>query len=272
MASLKEKIKLSDSGENGTAEQILLEMAEVSPTNIFDQLRFLLIEKEQKQIETLDAKVANLEAKSNETIKPEEISPILPQAIQQSAAQNSLLSEATLPLVEENIRLSTRRDPQILADALFPAIGPAIRRAIAEALSQMVQSLNKTLDNSFSLQGLKWRVEAWQTGKAFGEVVLLHTLLYRVEQVFLIHRETGLLLQHVTANPADIHLTSDTTMRENADLVSAMLTAIQDFVHDSFKTSPNGELNTLNYGDLTIWIEHATIRDSRLCDSRQCAA
>ena len=39
-------------------------------------------------------------------------------------------------------------------------------------------------------------------GKSFAEVVLLNTLRYRVEQVFLIHAESGLLLQHVTGGSA----------------------------------------------------------------------
>ena len=97
-----------------------------------------------------------------------------------------------------------------------------------------------------SAQGLKWRLEAWRTGKSFGEVVLLNTLLYRVEQVFLIHRETGLLLQHVVAGTSSI---------QDADMVSGMLTAIQDFVHDSFSSQQSDTLETLQVGGLTVWIE-----------------
>ena len=86
-----------------------------------------------------------------------------------------------------------RRDPHVLADALFPVMGPAIRKSITETLRGMLESFNEALDNSFSLRGLKWRVEAMRTGKPFAEIVLMHSLLYRVEQVFLIHRETGLV-------------------------------------------------------------------------------
>jgi OOP family OmpA-OmpF porin len=93
---------------------------------------------------------------------------------------------------------------------------------------------------------LRWRVEAWRTGKSFGEVVLLHTLLYRVEQVFLIHRETGLMLQHVSAGTVAV---------QDADMVSGMLTAIRDFVQDSFNTGQNETLDTLQVGELTVWIE-----------------
>ena len=80
-------------------------------------------------------------------------------------------------------------------------MGPAIRRAIAEALRAMVDSFNQVLQHSLSARALRWRVEAWRTGRPFAEVVLSHSLVYRVEQVFLVHRDTGLLLQHVAADP-----------------------------------------------------------------------
>lgn len=85
-----------------------------------------------------------------------------------------------------------------------------------------------------------------QTGKPFAEIVLLHTLIYSVEQVFLIHRETGLLLQHVATATAGI---------KDVDMVSGMLTAIQDFVHDSFGASEDQMLQSLHVGEFTVWIE-----------------
>ena len=97
-----------------------------------------------------------------------------------------------------------------------------------------------------SARGLAWRWEALRTGRPFSEVALLHTLLFRVEQVFLIDRETGLLLRHVSAANADV---------QDADMVSGMLTAIQDFVRDSFTTRQGEQLETLQVGELTVWIE-----------------
>ncbi len=181
-------------------------------------------------------------------VQSEEVSEVLPAAMKRRAQKDNQLAEATLPLVEENIRQSVQRNPRILAEAIFPIIGPAIRKAIAEALSQMVQSLNQTLENSFSPKGLRWRLEAMQTGKPFAEVVMLNSLIYRVEQVFLIHKKTGILLQHATLNSAE---------DQDGEMVSAMLTAIQDFVHDSFQTSEDATLDALRVKDLSVWIENS---------------
>src|SRR4030095_4688427 len=176
----------------------------------------------------------------------EEVSKALPDAIAVRSRQDDELTTALSPAVSAALEHSVRKDPKPLADAIFPIMGPAIRKAISAALSGMVQSFNQTLTHSLSAKGLRWRFEALTTGRSFSEVVLLHTLVYRVEQVFLIHRETGLLLQHVSAGSAVV---------KDADMVSGMLTAIQDFVQDSFKTGKGDELETLQVGDLTVWIE-----------------
>ncbi len=180
----------------------------------------------------------------------EEVSHVLPAAVSARTRQDGALGEALGPTVTKAIERSVRKNPQPLVDAIFPVIGPAIRKAIAVALSGMIQSLNQTMAHSFSARGLKWRVEAWRTGKPFAEVVLLHTLLYRVEQVFLIHKETGLLLQHVVAGNAAV---------QDADMVSGMLTAIQDFVHDSFQSPEGEQLETMEVGDLTVWVEQGPL-------------
>lgn len=180
----------------------------------------------------------------------EEVSQVLPAAVAVRTRQDDELTKALAPTVTSAIESSVRRNPQPLIDAIFPVMGPAIRRAISVALSGMIQSLNQSMAYSLSVQGLKWRIEAWRTGKSFAEVVLLHTLLYRVEQVFLIHKETGLLLQHVVAGNAET---------QDADMVSGMLTAIQDFVHDSFNSPDEDQLETLQVGELTVWIEQGPL-------------
>ncbi len=181
-------------------------------------------------------------------VNSDEVGEVLPAAVNKSKRKDNQLANATLPLVEENIRQSIARDPKVLAEALFPAIGPAIRKAIAQALSSMEESLNQTLEHSISPKGLRWRIEAFRTGKSFAEVVMLKTMLYRVEQVFLIHKKTGLLLQHAVANSKDA---------QDADMVSAMLTASEDFVEDSFKTPDGATLDSLKVKELSVWIEHS---------------
>jgi len=206
----------------------------------FDRLRDILLGPDKKNLEQLDKCFED----PKEHAKA--ISQILPEAVKLSNAEGERLSAELMPTVEQAVKDSVRRDIHIFADALFPVIGPAIRKSITETFRQMVQSINQALEHSFSWQGIKWRFQAWRTGKPFAEIVLMHSLVYRIEQVFLIHKNSGILIQHVALAEVE---------HQDADLVSAMLTAIQDFVKDSFQVKSEQGLNQIQMGDLSLWIE-----------------
>lgn len=163
-----------------------------------------------------------------------------------ASAPDQELADTIRPTVEEAIKLSVVTNPRILADALFPAIGPAIRLAVSATLHDMLESISRILDRALSLRGLRWRWEAFRTGKSFGEIALLHNLVYRVEQVLLIHKETGLLIHEAAA---------ESVTSRDSDVIAGMLTAIQDFARDSFSNQDEAVLNTMKAGDLTLWVE-----------------
>ncbi len=210
----------------------------------FGELRSLLVGPEQSQLAKLRARLDDPQRFA------EEIGAILPDAISLRTAKDHQLTKALTPTVEAAISASVKKDPRPLVDAITPVIGPAIRKAIAQAFSELTQSINQTMERSFSKEGLAWRVEAWRTGKPFSEVVLTHTLLYRVEQVFLIHRKTGLLLQHVVGGAGAV---------QDVDMVSSMLTAIRDFVQDSFGTRSEEVLDNFQVGELTVMVEQGPL-------------
>ncbi|HZS10283.1 MAG TPA: OmpA family protein [Blastocatellia bacterium] len=220
-----------------TTEQSL--PAQHGATDKLAELRRLLFGGEQDLLQRLQQRLEDPKSQA------EVVSRVLPGAIRLRSTRDKQLSLALAPTVEDSITTSVRKNPKRLSDALYPIIGPMIRAAVAHTITSMVQSLNETLNRGFSLQGFKWRSEAWRTGKPFAEVVLLHTLLYRVEQVFLIHKETGLLLMQATA-PA--------VAAQDPQLVSSMLTAIQDFVRDSFSVSQGETLDRLTVGNLNVWV------------------
>ncbi|MBF2014367.1 MAG: OmpA family protein [Rivularia sp. T60_A2020_040] len=213
---------------------------ELDELNELTELRSLLLGVEQAKLDKFYQKL------DNPQVDAEDISKMLPEAIILRTMQDNRLSEAMIPTVEQAIESSVKKDINILSQAIFPIIGPATRKAIATTLDEMLQSFNRALEYSASPQSLKWRIEARQTGKSFAEVVLLRTLIYRVEQVFLIHKHSGLILQHIVASKV---------AAQDPSLVSAMLTAIQDFVRDSFEVRKHEGLHTLEFGELTIWIE-----------------
>ncbi|MET0940939.1 MAG: OmpA family protein, partial [Mesorhizobium sp.] len=169
---------------------------------------------------------------------------VLPGAV--AHAPQAQLSQAFSPVVERAVQRSLQRDPRTLTDILYPLFLPAIRKSIGEKIDQTFQSLNESLRYIFTWRGLKWRFEAWRTGTSFAEVVLKHSLIYDVEHVFLINRNSGLLIAHVAAENAT---------SEDPQLISSMLSAIQDFVKDSFNEKEQSGLDTIRFGELRLWSE-----------------
>ncbi len=202
-------------------------------------LRNLLVGPEQDQLRALQARFDNPKTYARE------VGNVLPEAVALRSHDGALI-KALSPSIEQAINASVRRNPRPLADALFPVMGPAIRKAIGYALSTMLESFNKTLEHSLSWKSLRWRVEAWRTNRSFSEVVLLHTLLYRVEHIFLIQRSSSLPLLHVSAPSAAI---------QDADMMTSMMTVVRDFVRDTVGASDQDSVEELKIGDLFFWAE-----------------
>ncbi len=209
-------------------------------TGELSELREILVGSERRQLEALRQRLDSL------ALDPEELAEHLPEAIALRAGRDRQLARALAPTIETAITESVRRNPQDIATAIFPVLGPAIRKAIAETMAGLINSINRAIEHSLSPRGIRWRIEAWRTGIPYAQIVIKHALIYRVEQVFLIHAETGLVLGHAAAPNLAV---------TDADLISGMLTAIQDFVGDSFQQEEGGKLRTFSVGELTVLVE-----------------
>jgi outer membrane protein OmpA-like peptidoglycan-associated protein len=212
----------------------------VTPRDLqLEQLRSLLVGREIETLSRLTGVVDDPERLAAA------IGRVLPTAIAQ-ATSDTRMGHVLAPVMEKAAESSIRSDPSTLVNILYPTIVPAIRKSIGETIDETFQRLNETLKYSLTLRGLKWRWEAWRTGRPFAEVVLKHTLVYQVEHVFLVHRHTGLLIAHVAAENA---------VSQDPQLVSSMLVAIQDFVRDSFSGAEHQGLDSVRLGELRLWSE-----------------
>src|SRR6187402_2469500 len=117
------------------------------PANELEELRLLLLRREQQQIREIRARLDDQEARANE------ISDVLPQAVRLSREHNDDLARALQPAVESSIRESIDTHPEVIVEVLHPILGPIVRRSIAESLRALLQSLNQTLEHTFSWRG-----------------------------------------------------------------------------------------------------------------------
>jgi len=192
---------------NGTTEQVLQEEAVSADV---EKLRSILIQPERKEIERLHEQLDALQFRlSDSESRAVDTSEVLVAAHK----RNEEYSTALKPIVVEQFQNSSRENPEIMAEALFPILGPAIRKMIASMISPDSNKTKRT---------------------------------YKFEQLFLIEKESGLPICHAK---------SDTAEAQDADMVSGMLSAIQSFVQDAFSTQEFDGLNTLQLGELSVWIE-----------------
>ena len=207
-----------------------------------EEVRALLIPVEWERVDVLEKRVDDF------SVESQDVGRVLPEAIV-LCREDERLAHALKPTIEGAIEDSVRSDPQVLVDAIFPVIGPAIRKAVASSLRGMTENLNQLLEQSLSVRALRWRFEARRSGVPFAELLLLKTLVYRVEQVFLVHQETGMCV--LQAAPRALGL-------PDADTLTGMLVAIGDFMRTSFAEgddSDDAELHATQMSNRTLWVE-----------------
>ncbi len=226
-----EKSQTEDDLASQASAQSTLRLSE------FDTLIALLTSEQKEEIKELSKKFSDSE------LFIERVKDILPEALARRGKQDKVLTQLLVPTVEEVLESSTKQDPDALAEKMLPMIRRSIRLIVRETFNDLITNLNRSLDHSLNLN---WRLEAWRTGRPFGEIILSRTLVYRVEQVFLIHIETGVLLKQVII---------DSEHARDGNLISGMLTAIQDFVRDSFRVAQGETLNNFCVGELSVLIE-----------------
>ena len=204
-----------------------------------DELREILVGANADELAALKARIADVESRTRD------VSEVLAPAIAQSDTK-ALVSSLEKP-VSLSLKQAIRSEPQDYAEILYPVMAPSIRRAISQAISSLLVTINRTVESATSVRGLKTRVQSMRTGIPYAELALRQSLLYRVEYVYLIDRESGM---QVAA------LTSLETEGLDGDAVSAMFSAIQSFVQDSFSRDPAARLTDLTVGDHNVWVAH----------------
>jgi len=218
------------------------------------QLRRLLLGKDYERLTAMrnhtERMLALEEALRDPVRQTDRVATVLSEAMLLRETRDQGISKALRTSLSDAIKAAVRKNPQPVIEAVSPVIGPAIRRSVNDAIASMLELFEQLLEHNLSWQAMQWRIEAWRTGRRYSEVVLLRTLIYRVEQVLLIHRETGLLLEHVEAPQAGVR---------DPDLVGSMLAAIKDFVSDSFSATEASQVQTMQVGDYKVIVEQGQL-------------
>ncbi len=205
-----------------------------------DKLKSILLNAEKERLSQLETEVHDLYSQlADKERLLETLDPIIADLLYKKIMESrDVMAEALAPVMGGALRAQIAEAKDDIADALYPVIGSAVRKSVSEAMKNLLQAINERIDNIVN--------KSFRLGKKIDSATLLReSIPFQLEQVFLIHRETGILLAHSSYDQGETG---------NEDIISGMLTAIREFSKTAFSNDENA-LYEIQYQNLQIIIE-----------------
>lgn len=171
------------------------------------------------------------------------------EVLSERTSDKEALIRTITPVMGDLIRNKIRDNRDEMIEALYPIIGQLVVRAVSEAVRDLARKMDAQLRTTYSVSYQGRRLWARLNGVSESELILRDSLPFRIAEVFLIHKGSGLLLWHES-------LEAEQALAD-ADLIGSMLTAIRDFTADAFGNNQEERLDEIQYGDHQILIEAA---------------
>jgi len=207
-----------------------------------DELRQIIIGDNSELLTELKERIESIDKRT------QDVAQVLAPAIDAQLRDNGdgLIKSFQKP-VSLSLKETIRIEPKAYAEILYPVMAPSIRRAISQAISSLMVTINQTVEQATSVSGLSLRFQSMRTGVPYAELALRKSLIYRVEHIYLIDRDTGMLIDEAA---------SQETQSLDSDAISGMFAAIQSFVQDSFSQDDSARLTDLKVGEHKVWVAH----------------
>ncbi|MEH2251062.1 BON domain-containing protein [Nostoc sp.] len=174
------------------------------------------------------------------------LAPAIPLAIsQQIIVSPEEVSDAIAPTIGRAIKKQIEIEQNIVVDALYPIIGSTIAKYMAET----IRAINRQVEETVSVEGIKRKIRAKLQGVSEAELILKEALPSTIQAIFLIHKTSGLIISDIQRSDAE---------QLEAEMVAGMLTAIRSFANDCINQSGSmTELDAIEYGTSKIILEVA---------------
>ena len=219
--------------EDQIESDLLQDLQGMDDVEALEALRELLIDQQRQRVDAMQGDLVRLER--------------LLAMLEDQVNDDDALIATLKPVMADAISDSIRESRDGMIEALYPIVGKLVSKAVAEAMRDLIRYIDNQMRDTFSISSVKRRIQARASGVSGAEMALRTSLPFHVDDIFLIHRESGLLLYY---------LSSRLEQNADSDLISGMLTAIRDFVQDAFgQVGEEDELDAIQYGGRQILIE-----------------
>ncbi|MBL7817515.1 MAG: hypothetical protein JNL70_21090 [Saprospiraceae bacterium] len=185
------------------------------------------------------------------------------EALQRTLNEKQLLAEKINPIVEDHLTFLRHNFPKEYAqivnrmveqklkssqteilDVIYPVMGKMINKYISLQFQELKDNINARINALFSKRGFVWWIRNKILGIDDADMLLASLDIPIIEEIFVIQRDTGLLLGSAALQPS-----------VNRDVVAGMLTAIKSFVEDAFEREKE-DLELIQYGTYKLLIEN----------------
>jgi len=214
----------------------------------FEQLKALLLSDDWKSFNEIRNQVESLAKEVHDKDQLIEIlDPVIADLLDRKIHESkSEMADALAPIMGVAIKRQIEDAKEDMVDALYPIIGRMVTKAINEAMKKLIEEINARIQ-----QAANTRLMILVKSKVFkiqpAEVVLADGILFQLEELFLIEKESGLLIGYQSQNNDQ----SD----KNAHILGGMLTAIRQFVNDAFAKDKKSDLLEIQHEDHNIRID-----------------
>lgn len=207
-----------------------------------DLLKKILLTDEREFSASISQKIINLEEILQERSKlSEKVSPIIKNELQEFSRE---IPTTLGPVITETLKVEIEKSKDQVVEALYPILGKMIKKYISQEFKQLSEKVNQVARDTFSFAAIKRKLKARATGVTENEIILDQLAQAQVEQVFVIEKDSGILL-------------GSYQIKETVDqeMISGMLTAIKAFVEDAFREIGH-DLHSIDYDLYKIHLQN----------------
>ena len=180
--------------------------------NRFELLKELLLAEDRKDFKVLKEEFIEREKFSKK------VNPLVDEKIEDLKENFPTYFGDT---ITETIKVQIRESQDEVVEALYPIMGKLVKKFIVAEITKLSDSINETIKNKFSFSQIIKR--SFKGKKTASEVVLQEVFEPIIEEVFVIEKDSGLLVGSYSKG----HIA-------DKDMISGMLTAIKSFAEDAF--------------------------------------
>ncbi len=198
-------------------------------------------------IKELDQRLASLSARTGtpEALRSSVAAVIDDVIIEARETKQEDLSRALAPMMIKTIKAELKNNQAEMVEALYPITGQLVKAYVASAMKDLTRKMNRGLEaNPFML-----RIRSLFSGYTVAELALADSQQLEVEELYLIRRGSGELLQRwpatATRSNSNVHMTS-------------VLSAINDFSAQAFQTD-GGHLRSFDVDDFTVFLRASPV-------------